>query len=122
MIKRADWLAVAKDRSAVILFLAVVALVITLTAVTVLRIHVSDVQVPSRFTAYGDTNIYRDQWFVQLGYPIFGLLVLAANGFLAAKIHQQRRLVSLGFLGMSVFVLIIAVAVQAAIFNLAPTL
>jgi hypothetical protein len=122
MIKRADWLAIGKDRTAVILFLLVFGLVATLVVVTILRLHASDIQVPVRFTAYGQNNIYRDQWYTQLSYAGFALLLLFANGFLAVRLYPINRLLSLAFLAASVVVLAIGLVVTNAIFNLAPSL
>lgn len=122
MIKRADWLAIGKDRTAVVLFLLVFGLVAALVITTILRLHASDIQVPVRFTAYGENNIYRDQWYTQLSYAGFGLMLLAANGFLAAKIYTISRVLGLGFLSATILVLVLAVVVANAVFNLAPTL
>jgi hypothetical protein len=122
MIKRADWLAIGKDRTAVILFLLVFGLAAALVVTTVLRLHASDIQVPVRFTAYGENNIYRDQWYTQLSYVGFAALLLIANVFLAAKTYVINRMLSLGFLAATILVLVIAVVVANAIFNLAPTL
>jgi hypothetical protein len=122
MIKRADWLAIGKDRTAVILLLIVFGFVAALVVTTILRIHASDIQVPVRFTAYGQNNIYRDQWYTQLSYAGFALLLLVANGFLAVKLYPVSRIISLAFLTATVVVLAIAMVVANAIFNLAPSL
>lgn len=121
MIKRADWLAIVKDRMAILLLFITIALVIVLIATTIFRIHTSDVQVPVRFTEYGQSNIDRNQWYTQISYAIFGVIVLATNGFLALKMYPINRLLGLGFLGLGIFVLILALIVANAIFNLAPT-
>ena len=122
MIKRADWLAIGKDRTAILLLISMVVLALVIIVTTALRIHVSDIQVPVRFTSYGQTNIYRDQWYNHLSYSAFAVLICGLNGFLAVKTYQINRMLSLGFLGLTVFLMVLAVIIMTAIFNLTPSL
>ena len=122
MIKKADWLAIAKDRTAVLLVLALFAACAVLITTVILRLHPSDIQIPVRYTGFGQTFIYRDQWYSQYSYVGFALIVAFVNGFLAVRLHQLRRLLGLGLLGMSIFVVIVATIVINAMFNLAPSL
>ena len=120
MIKRADWLAIGKDRTAIMLLFGLVSLVVAVVVITIVRIHISDIQVPARFTGYGPNHIYRDHWYAQLGYAGFGVLIGATNAFLAVKIYQINRTLSLGFLGLSILVMILAIIIMNAIFKLTP--
>ncbi|HSE61860.1 MAG TPA: hypothetical protein VLA88_06230 [Candidatus Saccharimonadales bacterium] len=120
MIRRADWLAITKDRMAIALLLAVAIITIFIIITTVLRVHSSDIQVPVRYTAYGQSNIERDQWYTQYSYMGFAIALLVGNVFLAVKIYQINRLLSLGFLGLSIFLLVMAALIANATFNLAP--
>lgn len=122
MIKKSDWLVIAKDRTAVILLLSFAAACVVLIATVVFRLHASDVQVPVRYTGFGQTSIYRDQWYAQYSYVGFAVIIAAINGFLAVKLYQLRRMLGLGLLGMSIFVVILAVVVVSAMLNLAPSL
>jgi len=121
MIRRADWLAITKDRAAILLLAIMILCVVALIATTAVRIHSSDIQVPVRFTGYGQSNIDRDQWYTQLSYAIFGALVVVINGFLAIKLHTVSRILGLGFMTLSIFILGLALIIANAIFNLAPT-
>jgi hypothetical protein len=120
MIKRADWLAIGRDRTAILLLLGLGILVITIIILTLVRIHISDIQVPARFTGYGQNNIYRDHWYAQLGYSGFAILVGLTNAFLAIKIYKINRVLSLGFLSLSLLVMILGIIIMNAIFNLTP--
>src|SRR5438045_1934322 len=122
MIKRADWLAIGKDRTVIMLLISVALLGVVVIVTTVLRIHISDIQVPVRFTGYGQTNIYRDQWYTHLSYATFAILVGGLNCFLAIKTYQINRMLSLGFLALTVFLMILVVVIMNAIFNLTPIL
>jgi hypothetical protein len=122
MIKKADWLAIAKDRTAVMLVLGLVAACVILITTVVLRLQPSDIQIPVRYTGFGQTFIYRDQWYSQYSYVGLAFIVMAVNGFLAIRLYQLRRLLGLGLLGMSIFVVVIATIIINAMFNLAPSL
>lgn len=121
MIRRSDWLAITRDRVAVLLFLTLIFGTIVILATTIARIHPSDIQVPVRFTGYGQSNIDRDHWYTQIAFGLFGVLVVIINGFLAAKLHAISRILSLGIIAMSIFILILALIVANAVFNLAPS-
>lgn len=121
MIKRSDWLAITKDRLALSLLGVMVIFVVAIIITTALRIHPSDVQVPVRFTGYGQSNIDRDQWYTQISFAIFAILALGVNGFLAIKLYMVRRALSLGIIAMTIFLLAMTIIVTNAIFNLAPT-
>lgn len=121
MIKRADWLVIAKDRAAVMLLVVCGLATLAVVLSTIIRVHASDVQVPTRYSGYGTANIYRDQWYSLYMYPLLALLILAINGYLAIKIYQINRLIALGVLGYSLFIEVLCLVVANAIFNLAPS-
>lgn len=122
MIKKADWLVIAKDRTAIILAFVLTLACVVLIATVVFRLHASDVQVPVRYTGFGQTFIYRDQWYSQYAYVGLAIIVAGVNGFLAIKLYQLRRMLGLGLLGMSIFVVILATVIINAMLNLAPSL
>ncbi len=122
MIKKADWLAIAKDRVAVLLFAALGLACIVLITTVLLRLQPSDIQVPVRYTGFGQTFIYRDQWYTQYSYVGLALVVAAINGFLGIKLYQLRRMLGLGLVGMGIFIVVLATIIINAMFNLAPSL
>lgn len=121
MIKKADWLAVARDRTVVVLLILLVIATLAVVASSLLRIHLSDVQIPSRYSAYGTANIYRDHWYMLYMFPLFAILTLLTNGYIAIKIHPINRMVSVGIIGATLIIAVICLTVANAIFNLAPT-
>jgi len=121
MIKKADWLAISHDRTIVVMLLLVGLATAVVVISSLLRIHISDVQIPSRYSAYGTANIYRDHWYTLYMFPLFALLVMGINGYLSIKIHPINRMISVGVLGISLIIVVICVAVANAVFNLAPT-
>lgn len=121
MIKRADWIAITKDRAAVMLLIVIVLGVIALILTTILRVQPSDIQVPVRFTGYGQSNIDRDLWYANLSYAAFGVLLAAINGYLAIKLHAMNRMLGLGLMATTIFLLAVALIIANAVFNLAPS-
>ena len=121
MIKKADWLAISHDRTAIILLVLVGLSLLTVVFSAIFRIHASDVQIPGRYSAYGTANIYRNQWYMLYAFPIFAVLVATINSYLSVKIHALNRLVSVGLLMFSLIIMVICIVVSNAIFNLAPS-
>lgn len=121
MIKKADWLAISHDRTVVIMLLLLALATIAVVISSLLRIHVSDVQIPSRYSAYGTANIYRNHWYLLYMFPIFAVMVSVLNSYLSIKIHPINRMISVGILGLSLAIAVICLAVANAVFNLAPT-
>lgn len=122
MIKKSDWLAIAKDRTAVMLVLALAVSCVVLITMVIVRLHPSDVQIPVRYTGFGQTFIYRDQWYTQYSYVAFAVVVATINTFLGVRLYQLRRLLGLGLFGMSIFVIAVAIVIVTAMFNIAPSL
>lgn len=119
MLKKRELLLFARDRLAITMLIILAVGALALLAMTALSVRVSDVQVPTRYSGYGFTNLYRDKWYALLAFGIFPLLVFFINGFMAIKLHGSRRGLALGILGISVFIMIIAIIVAQAVFRLA---
>src|SRR5688500_3333902 len=102
MLKRAEWIAISKDRTAILLVAVLAIAVLGLVAGTLFRLHPSDVQIPFRYTDYGFTNIYRDQWYSLYSFVGFGVIITTINTFLAVKLFTSRRMIGLGLIGISI--------------------
>ena len=120
MIKRAEWLAIAKDRTAVLMFVTLFVIVVILIITAFVKIQPSDIQLPLRYTGYGPNNIYRDQWYNQFAYIGFGLFIIVVNGFLVVRTYMVDRALALGILAMTIFIMIFALFVLNAVFGLTP--
>ena len=105
----------------VIMLVFVVLAAVSVVVSSLLRIHLSDVQIPSRYSAYGTANIYRSHWYILYMFPLFAVLITTINGYLSIKIHSVNRMISVGLLGLSLVVAVMCFAVANAVFNLAPT-
>lgn len=119
MLKKRELIQFSRDRLAISLLIAFLLTMVALLLMTLLNIHVSDVQLPVRFSGYGSTSIYRDQWYSLLSFGVFALLVGGVNSFLIVKLHAARRGLALGLALVSVAIGLIALVVAAAVFRLA---
>lgn len=119
MFKKRELIHFSRDRFAISLLVAFLLSMVFLLVMTALNIHVSDVQLPVRYSGYGSTFIYRDRWYSLLSFGLFAILVGGINGYLIIKLHAARRGLSLGFAMVSLTVGVIALVVAAAVFRLA---
>lgn len=119
MFKKRELIQFSRDRLAISLLIAFLLSMVILALMTLLNIHVSEVQLPVRFSDYGSTKIYRDQWYSLLNFGLFALLAGCVNSYLIIKLHAVRRGLSLGLALVSVAIGLIALVVAAAVFRLA---
>jgi hypothetical protein len=71
-------------------------------------LHPSDLQVAVHYTAYGETNFYRDKWYYLITFIVFGIIIAVVHTMLMAKIYTQgRRQMALLFLGISYLLVIV---------------
>jgi hypothetical protein len=119
MFKKREFLAFFQYRTTIVLFILMGLGALILIIMTLLNIRVSDVQIPVRYSGYGFTNLYRDKWYALLSFVIFPLLIICINGFLAIKLFENRRELSIGLLAISLFIITLAIIVSNAVFRLA---
>lgn len=92
--------------------------IIVLTAVVYIR--PSDLQVPVRYSGFGITHFYRDKWFYELLFVLFAFLVAAFHTLISAKLLQIKgREFALGFLWLTVIVLVVSAVFILAILRVA---
>ena len=119
MFKKRELIQFSRDRLAISLLVAFLLSMILLLVLTLLNIHVSDVQLPARYSGYGSTFIYRDRWYSLLSFGLFALLVGGTNSYLVIKLHAVRRGLSLGLALVSLALGLISLVVAVAVFRLA---
>ncbi|MFS8118694.1 MAG: hypothetical protein ACMG55_09410 [Microcoleus sp.] len=118
MLNKESFAEIIKDRTVVILLLAVFVLCIILAGVSITGFHISDVQVPVRYTDFGATNTYRNKWYYLLAFPLFALLIAVLHGLIVSKLVLKSRQLAIGFALATIVMLIFAIAITAAVFNL----
>jgi hypothetical protein len=119
MFKKRELIQFLRDRLAVSLFAAFLLSMVALLAMALLNTHVSDVQLPVRYSGYGLTNIYRDRWYSLLSFGLFAIILTVTNGYLIIKLHSIRRKLSVGLATISLTIGLLSLIVAAAVFRLA---
>lgn len=95
-------------------------LVIILLIMGASHIRVSELQVAVRYSSFGITNFYREQWFYQLAFMAFGIAVYTLHTLVGLRLYQKKgRPFAVAFQWLTVAVLIITVVTVAAIFQVA---
>ena len=118
MLDKQSLQVIIKDRTLVLWLLLILVLSIVLAGVAIARFHVSDVQLPVRYSDYGPSNTYRDKWYYLLSFPLFAVFVVVFHFLLTAKLALKSRQLALGFAVATSVVLVFGIIVTAALFNL----
>jgi len=76
-------------------YLTVLSIVMALLALLFLTfilisVQPSELQVVTHYTAFGVTQLYRDQWWYLLSFGVFGLLVAFFHIALAIKVYKVK--------------------------------
>ena len=72
------------------------------------------------YTAYGETNFYREKWYYLLSFIGFGLIVAIINTTIAVKFYVlERRQLALFFIWLSLLLLLIGWVLTAAVLRVA---
>ena len=109
-IKRSLSLAI-KDRSYMTVWLLSVGLLILLIVIGGFFIRPTDLQVPVRYSSFGITNFYREKWFYEFNFIVFGLLIGILHGLIGLRFFEQRgRSFAIAFQWLTIIVLVIALA------------
>ena len=109
-IKRSLSLAL-KDRTYMTVWFLSVALLIVLIVIGVFFIRPTDLQVPVRYSSFGITNFYREKWFYEFNFIIFGLLVGIFHGLIGLRFLEQRgRSFAIAFQWLTIIMLVVALA------------
>jgi hypothetical protein len=109
-----------KDRAYMSPLIIGAILIIILLILGASNIRVSELQVPVRYSSFGITNFYREQWFYQLAFMAFGLIVFGLHALVGLKLYEKKsRYFAIGFQWLTVAILVMTVITVAAIFQVA---
>lgn len=108
-----------RDRSFVILALLITALVVVIIILGAVNIRPSDLQVPTRYSAFGITNIYRDKWYYAITFILFALTLAGLHGLVTLKLYAAKgRDMALAFLWLTLVMMLITASTVFAILRL----
>lgn len=102
--------------------LAVLGLLILLTIGLViyvgLSVNPSELQLVSRYSAFGITHLYREQWFYLLSFAVFGVMAATLHTIITAKILALKgHSLAIMFAWLGVAIVLLAFATSRAVIN-----
>ncbi len=95
-------------------------LIIALIIMGIINIRISELQVPVRYSSFGITNFYREQWFYQIAFLVFGLLVYVLHNLIGFRLYEKKgHTFAVAFQWLTVIILLITIITVSAIFQVA---
>ena len=109
-----------RDRTLVTLTIALLVLGIAYIVYVAVSLEPSDLQVATRYTAFGDTHFYRNKWYYLLSFVVFAAVLLGVHISLAIKLHsRQQRQLAVGLLAFTVPMFIIGWIITRSVLEIA---
>lgn len=71
-------------------------------------IHPRDVQIYTRYTAFGEAHFYKNPWQYTLSFVLFGVIVSAVHSMLMVKLNnlgRRQSAILIGWLGIGILVI-----------------
>lgn len=111
---------IASDRLVAVLLTLFIAACLVYCIYVGISLQPSDLQVAVHYTAYGDTNFYRDKWYYLISFIGLGLILAVAHTTIAGKIYLQgRRPLAILFLALSFLMLLIVWLITRSVLGIA---
>lgn len=109
-----------RDRTMLGLTVAVCLLALAYCLYVGLSLEVSDLQVATRYTAFGDTHFYRNKWYYLLSFILFGIIVATAHVALAVKLYgRQQRQFAIALLAFTLFFISVGWLITRSVLQIA---
>jgi hypothetical protein len=108
------------DRPVTVLLIGLVVACLVYCLYVGLSLRPSDLQVAVHYTAFGETNFYREKWYYLLSFIGFGLIVAILHSAIAVKLYVlERRQLAIVFILISLLVLIVGWILTGAVLRVA---
>ena len=108
------------DRPLSLLLLGIIGGGLAYIAYVAISLSASDLQLAIRYTSFGDTHFYRDQWWYLMGFIGFGILfVIAHVGLIVKLVAIELRQFAVAFAWLSIIVLVLMFAYTHSVLGIA---
>lgn len=108
------------DRLVTVLLIAFIVACAAYCVSVAVSLHVSDLQIAVHYTAFGGTNFYREKWYYLLSFIGLGIVLAIAHSAIAIKLYaQERRQITLLFIGLSYLLLFITWVLTYSVLRIA---
>ena len=109
-----------RDRTMTTLFVVLLLVTIGYVLYVALSLQPSDLQVATRYTAFGDTHFYRNKWYYLLTFIFFGIMVTTVHAALAVKLHARgQRSLSIALLAFTLLLLAVGWILTRSVLRIA---
>lgn len=109
-----------RDRTMTTLFVVLLLVTIGYVLYVALSLQPSDLQVATRYTAFGDTHFYRNKWYYLLTFIFFGIMVTTVHTALAVKLHARgQRSLSIALLAFTLLLLAVGWILTRSVLRIA---
>lgn len=106
------------NRYLTVLSFVTVILAVVLVIYIAVKVHPSDLQLVTHYTAFGVTHLYRNQWFYLLTFILFAVLAAFLHIAIAIKIYIAKgHPLAIMFSWLGIGVLILALITAVSIIN-----
>lgn len=84
-----------------------------------INLRPSELQLVSRYSSFGDTNFYRDQWYYLISFVLFSWIVAISSIAISKKIYDlSGRALALLFAWMGVLTIILGLITTSSVLNI----
>lgn len=109
-----------RDRTMLSMVVSLVLIGIAYGVYLALSVEPSDLQVATRYTAFGDTHFYRSKWYYLLSFAAFGAMLVAVHTSLAIKLYgRKQRSLAIAFLGLTIAIFVISWIITQSVLRIA---
>ena len=106
------------DRGFVTALIVGALVLVAISVLCILQIRPNELQVPIRNTVFGITYTYREQWYSELAFAGFAVLVGGLNTLIATKLYATKdRRYGIAFQWLTAGLLVICFLILISIFR-----
>lgn len=82
------------------------------------KVHPSDLQLVSHYSAFGVAHLYRDQWFYLLSFGLFGFFVAIIHVILTVKLFMIKgHSLAIAFAWLGIVIILLAWTTAFTVLN-----
>jgi hypothetical protein len=108
------------DRFVVALTFLFVLACLAYCAYVAVSLRPSDLQVAVHYTAFGETNFYREKWYYLINFIVLGILMAVIHTVLIVKLYLQgRRQITILFVWLSLLLVVVTWLITWAVLKIA---
>lgn len=109
-----------RDRTMTALTIALFLMGISYIIYIAFALQPSDLQVATRYTAFGGAHFYRNKWYYLLSFVMFGVILVGVHTALAVKLYGRgQRQLAMALLVFTLFLFVIGWIIARSVLRIA---